>query len=494
MSVLEILPLQYESFLKSYYMISRLGFGSFGCAILAKYRKSISELLAPRPHKFGTLLEPLEYATSTKPHSDGLVAIKVMKNQLRKPSDYLNVNEIKFILSVPSHPNLLQIFDLFIDSTSGKLNIVMEPMDQNLYQFIQKHEGRPIAPWVVKSMLAQLLGAIRHIHSQGFFHRDVKPENILVSSAKHYYYKSIPPGKENDVYVLKLCDYGLSRHITNTKDLTQYVSTRWYRAPEILLRRKKYSRPIDIWAFGSVAVELVNCRPLFAGLNETDQIWQILTKLGHPLFQGRCSDDLGGIWPEAVQLADKLGFIIPYIAGQTIQSILRTDFEDLAEAVQACFMWDPEERPTADVLSRHSYFRDSMLSDDSLEPCSEPSSPLKVAQFDKEVAYLHSGASCSKDKSSNLMVSLLQSDRNSKPRKAELYSDPLYFFKTSSESSDEINGNLGLKNPFSNLQEVEAKYEEISPFDPGHKKRSNSRFDDAGLQADTSFESHEILC
>ncbi|KAM9887890.1 hypothetical protein OXX79_013299, partial [Metschnikowia pulcherrima] len=132
MSVSDISPIEYESFSKSYYMISRLGFGSFGCAILAKYRKNISELLAPKPHKYGTLLEPLEHASFTKPHADGLVAIKVMKNQLRKPSDYLNVNEIKFILSVPSHPNLLQIFDLFIDSTSGKLNIVMEPMDQNL--------------------------------------------------------------------------------------------------------------------------------------------------------------------------------------------------------------------------------------------------------------------------------------------------------------------------------------------------------------------------
>ncbi|KAJ8143422.1 hypothetical protein OY671_003457 [Metschnikowia pulcherrima] len=493
MSVSDISPIEYESFSKSYYMISRLGFGSFGCAILAKYRKSISELLAPKPHKYGTLLEPLEHASFTKPHADGLVAIKVMKNQLRKPSDYLNVNEIKFILSVPSHPNLLQIFDLFIDSTSGKLNIVMEPMDQNLYQFIQKHEGRPIASWVVKSMLAQLLGAIRHIHSQGFFHRDVKPENILVSSAKHYYYKNIPAGKENDAYVLKLCDYGLSRHVTNKKDLTQYVSTRWYRAPEILLRRKSYSRPIDIWAFGSVAVELVNCRPLFAGLNETDQIWQILTKLGHPLFQGRCSDDLGGIWPEAVQLADKLGFIIPYIAGQTIQSILRADFEELGEAIQACFMWDPEERPTADILCRHPYFKGTMLTEESLE-VSEPSSPLKVSGFEREGGYSLVGPSCAKGTTSNLMISLSQSDRNSKPRKAELYSDPLYFFKTSSESSDELQANLSLNNPFSSLQATDTNYEEILPFDQGHAKRTTSRYDDAALQADTSFESHEISC
>ncbi|GEQ70260.1 hypothetical protein JCM33374_g3936 [Metschnikowia sp. JCM 33374] len=494
MSTSDISPIEYESFSKSYYMISRLGFGSFGCAILAKYRKSISDLLAPQPHKLGTLLEPLEHLSDTKPHADGLVAIKVMKTQLRKPSDYLNVNEIKFILSVPSHPNLLQIFDLFIDSTSGKLNIVMEPMDQNLYQFIQKHEGRPISSLVIKSMLAQLLGAIRHIHSHGFFHRDVKPENILVSSAKHYYYKNIPSGKENDVYVLKLCDYGLSRHVTNTKDLTQYVSTRWYRAPEILLRRRSYSRPIDIWAFGSVAVELVNCRPLFAGLNETDQIWQILTKLGHPLFQGRSSQDLGGMWPEAVQLADKLGFIIPYIAGQTIQSIMKADFEDLGAAIQSCFSWDPDERPTADALSRHAYFRGTSLNDEAMESCSGPSSPLKVSGYEKEESYVHGDISRSKAKSSSLMISLSQSDRNSKPRKAELYSDPLYFFKTSSESSDELNANLNLKNPFSSLHATDANYEELDPFDSGQVKRSNSRFDDAALQADASFESHEISC
>lgn len=362
-----ILPIVFDSFSKSYCVISRLGFGSFGCAVLAKYRKSIKDLLLPEQGKKGTLLEPLKHNTSVKPHSDGLVAIKVMKTQLRRPTDYLRVNEIRFILAMPSHPNLLQIFNLFVDNFTGKLNIVMEPMNQNLYQFIQKHEGRAVAANTLKSMLAQLLNAIRHIHHHGYFHRDVKPENILVTATTQYYggRQNVPPERAKDPYILKLCDYGLARHINNTKELTPYVSTRWYRAPEILLRQRRYSRPIDIWAFGSVAVELVNLRPIFSGMNETEQIWQILTRLGHPMYDDRLDDDFGGNWKEGPQLAENLGFYMPFMVSTSIYRVLsHPQHRELANTIKECFLWDPKQRPTAEELSRTPYFADTILEED----------------------------------------------------------------------------------------------------------------------------------
>lgn len=361
-----MLVLESDSLQKSYCTISGLGFGSFGFAILAKSKKNLSTYLLNNLRRKGTMLEPVARKDISNLYANGLVAIKIMKTQFARPSDYLRVNEIKFILSVPSHENLLQMFNLFVDKYNGRLHIVMESMDQNLYQFIQKSQDKPIPNWITKSILAQLLNAIRHIHANGFFHRDVKPENILVSLASHYYggRLMIPPDREKDLYVLKLCDYGLARHNSNIWDLTPYVSTRWYRAPEILLRLQTYSYPIDIWAFGCVAVELANRYPLFCGKNESDQLWEILKVLGHPMNHQK--DDIGGEWPEGVYLAHDLGFMLPFTLSCSINDILPPSHHgELGDAIKSCFLWDPSLRPTAPDLCRQEYFQDSIVNQEA---------------------------------------------------------------------------------------------------------------------------------
>lgn len=92
------------------------------------------------------------------------------------------------------------------------------------------------------------------MHKHGFFHRDLKPENLLISS-------------EN---VVKLIDLGLVREIRSRPPFTDYVSTRWYRAPEILLRSTNYNSPVDIFALGCIMVELYLMKPLFNGSSEID--------------------------------------------------------------------------------------------------------------------------------------------------------------------------------------------------------------------------------
>lgn len=479
-------PIENECFLKSFYMISRLGYGSFGYAILAKYRKDINQLLAPHPYKKGTLMEPLRHHGRPKPHSDGLVAIKVMKNVLKKPEDYLRVNEIKFILAVPSHENLLQIFDIFIDTLSGKLNIVMEPMNQNLYQFIQKHDDRSIAPIIIKSMLTQLLAAIRHIHSHGYFHRDVKPENILVTSTKQYFNHCVPDDKEHHPYILKLCDYGLSRHVTNTRDLTQYVSTRWYRAPEILLRNHQYSQPIDIWAFASVAAELVNRRPLFAGANESDQIWQILTKLGHPSYEERSKEDLGGMWEQGEVLADKLGFVIPSVAGQSILTVFGKGFEELAQTLQACLMWDPEKRPTAEMLCESKYFGLSQSSASRLSASLVP----PTSALCKKTKHNPSGTAkfgLKINGSTAIQLNLSSDSEHSKPAKLV---DPLYFLKSGSLESYQSTSDVSQSMSKLHFPDLNAE----NAIDTEKYDMSEAKMFRDEVVADTSFGSYEILC
>lgn len=105
----------------------------------------------------------------------------------------------------------------------------------------------------IKSIMYQTILGLSYMHKHGFFHRDMKPENLLV---------------KNDA--VKIADFGLAREIRSRPPFTDYVSTRWYRAPEILLRSTNYNSPVDIFACGAIMAELYLLRPLFPGNNETD--------------------------------------------------------------------------------------------------------------------------------------------------------------------------------------------------------------------------------
>ena len=104
------------------------------------------------------------------------------------------------------------------------------------------------------------------MHKHGFFHRDIKPENLLC----------------NGPDLIKIADFGLARETRSRPPYTDYVSTRWYRAPEVLLRATNYSSPIDLWAVGCIIAELYTLQPLFPGRSEIDQIFRICSILGTP--------------------------------------------------------------------------------------------------------------------------------------------------------------------------------------------------------------------
>jgi len=111
-----------------------------------------------------------------------------------------------------------------------------------------------------------LASALQYVHAKGFFHRDLKPENVLLDA--------------NDV--LKLIDFGLAREIRSRPPYTEYISTRWYRAPENLLRSGTYNSPIDVFAFGCIIGELYAMKPLFAGVSDVDQLNRIVQVMGRP--------------------------------------------------------------------------------------------------------------------------------------------------------------------------------------------------------------------
>ncbi|GMM30625.1 protein kinase [Martiniozyma asiatica (nom. inval.)] len=358
-----------KSLASRYTTLSSLGSGSFGSVHLARLKEGVAtELIQSRRKQQGTMLYPM--VTLSKA-STGLVAIKTLTRQLKRHSDYNHLKEVTFIYSIQSHFNLVQIYDVFIDDLSGKLNIVMETMDQNLYQLMKYRRGCTFSSNTLKSVLSQLLAAIIHIHKHLFFHRDIKPENILISNASSYFGSkiNIPPLYRGHSYILKLADYGLARHAQNSKAFTSYVSTRWYRSPEILLRKGSYSFPIDIWAFGCVAVECANFTPLFPGVNELDQTIKVIKFLGSPTISPYSNNQsFGGYWPEAIQLAHNLDININTKSlGTHLESIIvkrewpNYEKQLFFELVKGCLVWDPMKRMTALSICHMNYFKNSLI-------------------------------------------------------------------------------------------------------------------------------------
>lgn len=121
-----------------------------------------------------------------------------------------------------------------------------------------------------KYVLYQLLKSLKYMHSAELLHRDIKPSNLLLNA---------------DCSV-KLCDFGLCRSVAEVAGpnpvLTDYVATRWYRAPEILLGSTRYTKAVDMWAVGCIVAEMINGKPSFPGTSTMNQLDKILELTGQP--------------------------------------------------------------------------------------------------------------------------------------------------------------------------------------------------------------------
>jgi meiosis induction protein kinase IME2/SME1 len=246
-----------------------------------------------------------------------------MKKTYDSSAPCLELREVIFLRTLPTHVHLVPALEIFLDPTTKKLHICMEYMDGNLYQLMKSRDNRCMDGASVKSILYQILSGLDHIHTHDFFHRDIKPENILISTSSpqdpglsfRRYSSMITPPSTPPTYSVKIADFGLARETHSTSPYTTYVSTRWYRAPEVLLRAEEYSAPVDMWAIGAMAVEIATLKPLFPGGNEVDQVWRVCEIMGSPGDWGSKTGGKmgGGEWKKGTQLARKLGFSFPKV-------------------------------------------------------------------------------------------------------------------------------------------------------------------------------------
>ncbi|EME49926.1 hypothetical protein DOTSEDRAFT_68671 [Dothistroma septosporum NZE10] len=343
-------------------VLKDIGDGSFGSVTLGRTKSAGAHLV-----RRGTL-----------------VAIKTMKKTFENFAQCMELREVIFLKSLPTHPHLVPAYDIFLDPLSKKLHIAMEYMDGNLYQLMKARDHKPLDSTSVKSILFQILEGLEHIHDHHFFHRDIKPENILVSTsapeagnAFKRYSQLVTPPSTPPTYSIKIADFGLARETHSRVPYTTYVSTRWYRAPEVLLRAGEYSAPVDIWAIGAMAVEIATLKPLFPGGNEVDQVWRVCEIMGSPgSWVSKNGQKVGGgEWKEGIKLAQKLGFSFPKMAPHSMETVLPAPQwpASLAHFITWCLLWDPKNRPTSRQALEHEYFRGAI---DPLRPKSSAAHAL----------------------------------------------------------------------------------------------------------------------
>jgi protein kinase len=176
-----------------------------------------------------------------------------------------------------------------------------------------------------------MLQGLAFMHKHNFFHRDIKPENMLVKGD-----------------VVKVADFGLAREIRSRPPFTDYVSTRWYRAPEVLLRSTTYNSPIDAWAMGCIMAEMFTLRPLFPGTSEGDQLYKICSVLGNPTH---------ATWAEGMKLAAAMNYRFPHFAPTPLSQLIPHASPEALQLMTDMLKFDPNQRPTSSQALQYPFFQ-----------------------------------------------------------------------------------------------------------------------------------------
>ena len=256
-----------------------------------------------------------------------VVAIKKMKRKYYSWEECVQHREVKSLRKM-NHPCIVKLKEVIREN--DELFFVFEYLECNIYHLI-KDRDKYLPESRIRNWAYQILQGLNYIHKNGFFHRDMKPENILVTGNR-----------------VKIADFGLAREIRSRPPYTEYVSTRWYRAPEVLLRSPYYSAPIDMFALGAIIAELYTLRPLFPGSSEADEVVKMCSILGTPTQQS---------WSEGIRLASNMSFRLPQYAPVPLSKIVTGAGQEGLDLIQSLCAWDPNKRPTCSQALQMPFFQ-----------------------------------------------------------------------------------------------------------------------------------------
>ncbi|XP_029408527.1 cyclin-dependent kinase 20 [Bactrocera dorsalis] len=261
------------------------------------------------------------------------VAIK--KVALKNKFGNISLNTLREIktLQLCQSEYIVSIIDIYPDLTG--LSLVLEYMPETLYGKL-RNEVEPLSRQQIRKFTLMMLKGIEYLHNMGIMHRDIKPANLLLSEDEK----------------LKIADFGLARlHFPKdeNKVYSPQVSTRWYRAPEILWGSQKYGPAVDMWAAGCVFAEMLRGVPLFSGATDIEQLALVIRTLGSPRLNE---------WPDINLLPDYDKIRFPKAVGIHWDNL----FPSCTHAVEInlvsnLVVYNPKNRLTATEALSHDYFQ-----------------------------------------------------------------------------------------------------------------------------------------
>ncbi|KAJ1967537.1 mitogen activated protein kinase 2 [Dimargaris xerosporica] len=246
------------------------------------------------------------------------------------------LREIKLLRHFNGHDNIISLIDLEIANPNdfNEVYMIQELMEADLHQIVRS--GQPLTDAHFQYFIFQICRGLKYIHSANVLHRDMKPGNLLVNADCE----------------LRICDFGLARGYADTIEgnagfMTEYVATRWYRAPEIMLSFQSYTKAIDMWSVGCIFAELLGGRPLFKGRDYVDQLNQILSILGTP-----DDDTLRRIGSERAQMYIRS---LPYTPKVSFAQLYPNATEAALDLLEKLLKFDPAQRITVEEVLQHPY-------------------------------------------------------------------------------------------------------------------------------------------
>ncbi|XP_064625084.1 extracellular signal-regulated kinase 2-like isoform X2 [Lineus longissimus] len=266
-----------------------------------------------------------------------VVAVKKIFDAFRNQTDAQRTfREIMFLQEFGDHPNIIKLHNVIKAENDKDIYLVFEFMDTDLHNVIKR--GTILKDIHKRYIMYQLFKSIKYMHSGNVIHRDLKPSNILLDS---------------ECFV-KTCDFGLARSLTQicTDDgvdpnLTEYVATRWYRAPEILLASNRYTKGVDMWSCGTILGEMLLGKPLFPGTSTLNQLERIMAGIPQPTRA-----DIDSVnSPYGASLYDR----IAAKPKKQLEDLIPNAPDDAIDLLKKLVYFNPDKRITAEEALRHPY-------------------------------------------------------------------------------------------------------------------------------------------